>query len=118
MSLLGAVFDGYRQRHPNIGHGVILDFAVVTLDGANPTSFQFTNMVKLLGVGAVLLGSSAPGLDPASVTAAIDGTNANQANVYAWKFTSSTNPTLIASTNNTAQVLIIALGERRGGQVI
>lgn len=118
MSLFGALADGYRQRHPNLGHGIVMDFQVVTLDGSNPTSVQFTNMVKLIAVGAVLLGSAAPGLDPAHVTAAINGTNANQADVYAWKFTSSANPTLIASTNNTAQVLVIAFGERRGGQNI
>jgi len=118
MSLYGALNDGYRQRNPNLGHGIVFDFAIVTLDGSNPTSFQFTEMVKVLAAGAVLLGSTAPGLDPYTVTTVVNGTTVNKVDVYAWKATSSANPTLIASTNSSAQVLIFAMGERRGSQNI
>jgi len=44
---------------------------------------------------ATISGSAAPGLDPALVTVTVSGGNIS---LYAWRFTSNSNPTLIAST--------------------
>ena len=44
---------------------------------------------------ATISGSAAPGLDPALATVTISSGNIS---IYLWKFTSSSNPTLVAST--------------------
>ena len=118
MALYGAVEDARKIRQPSAPGRLGLDFVIVTLDGSNPTSFQFTEFVQVLAAEITLISSSAPGLDPADFTYVINGSNKNQVDVYAWKYTSNANPTLIASTNNTAQIAIMVVGIRREGQSI
>lgn len=66
----------------------------VALDGSNPTSVAH-GLGTCLAVSVQLMGSSAPGVGASVLTAVINGDNID---VYAWKPTSNSNPTLIAST--------------------
>lgn len=64
------------------------------LDGSNPTPVA-TGLTSVIAFVATLKGTAAPGVSTSVLTADISGATAN---VYAWKVTSSGNPTLIAST--------------------
>lgn len=68
----------------------------VMLDGANPTSVT-TGLTTLLGCDVKLLRSTTPGLVSAVLTIQTTAT-AGQLDIYAWDFTSSSNPTLVAGT--------------------
>lgn len=79
----------------------------VTLDGSNPTPVV-TGLSKIDGAQVSLKSATTPGDDPSwlSVDYGTDGT----LNIYAWKNTGGTDPTLVASTNNTAVVCWTAQG--------
>lgn len=64
------------------------------LGGSNPTAVA-TGMTSISSAVVTLEGSSAPGVGTTTLTCVISGSTLN---VYAWKPTSSSNPTLIAST--------------------
>ena len=64
------------------------------LDGSNPTAVV-TGMDAITGVSLAIKGTSAPGVGTSILTYGISG---GTLNVYAWKPTSSSDPTLIAST--------------------
>lgn len=82
----------------------------VTLDGANPTPVA-TGLAVVLGAVACLKQTTAPGDDPSWITVDYGGSiAAGVVNVLAWKNTGGTDPTLVASTNNSAVVSIIAFG--------
>jgi hypothetical protein len=66
----------------------------VALDGVNPTAIQ-TGLRGVVSVALSLRSSPAPGLGTSVLTYEVVGRTLN---VYAWKPTSATNPTLIAST--------------------
>ena len=66
----------------------------LALDGSNPTSIV-TGMDTITGVSLALKGTSAPGVGTSTLTYGISG---NTLSIYAWKPTSSSDPTLIAST--------------------
>jgi len=68
--------------------------APVALDGTNPTSVAH-GLTSCLGVFVQLVGSAAPGTSTSVLTTVINGANID---VYAWKPTSVSNPTLIASS--------------------
>lgn len=78
------VADGYR---------IARSAAPVALDGSNPTTVA-SGLTTIVACGACLAGTDAPGLGTAVLSTAISGTNIN---VYAWKPTDATDPTLIAS---------------------
>ena len=59
------------------------------------------------GGGGVDGGSTTPADDPSAVTSAVSGTTLN---VYAWKNTGGTDPTLVASTDNARLVNWTAWG--------
>ncbi len=87
---------------------------VVTLTGTNPVAIA-TGLDAVESVQFTLLSTTSPGLDPADFTADfanVLGNNvaAGQVNLYAWKYTSNANPTLIASTNASAKVAWLAIG--------
>lgn len=67
---------------------------VGTLDASNPTPIAH-GLANCTSFVATLIGSAAPGVGTSKLTAVISGANAN---VYAWKVTSSSDTTLIAST--------------------
>ena len=76
-----------------------------TLDGSNPTPITH-GLGTCLSFVAQLIGTAAPGLGTAVLTANISGASAN---VYAWKPTSNSDPTLVASTG-TETFYWIAIG--------
>ncbi len=67
---------------------------VGTLDGSNPTSIAH-GLKNCTSFVAMLIGTSAPGDNTSVLTANINGANVD---VYAWKNTGGTDPTLVAST--------------------
>lgn len=94
---------------PNqLGNGAKLWAGEVTLDGANPTPVA-TDLASVVAATATLKQTTAPGDDPSWLT--VDYSLASGiVNVYAWKNTGGTDPTLVASTNNTAVVSVVAVG--------
>lgn len=79
----------------------------VTLDGANPTPVALAAYGKVVLSAVVgLQQSSAPGDDPSWLSHDYSGSTLN---VYAWKNTGGTDPTLVASTNNAAIVDFVAV---------
>ena len=80
----------------------------MTLDGSNPTSVV-TGLTKVLGAVASLKSATAPGDDPSWLSVNYAGTDA-QLDIYAWKNTGGTDPTLVASTNSSAVVTWTAWG--------
>lgn len=66
----------------------------VVLDGSNPTPI-ITGLSSIYGVALTLKGTVAPGDNTSVLTYdSVGGT----VNVYAWKNTGGTDPTLVAST--------------------
>lgn len=78
----------------------------VTLDGTNPTPVT-TGLDVIISATANQKTTSAPGDDPSAFT--VDFT-AGALSIYAWKNTGGTDPTLVASTNNSAVVCWMAVG--------
>jgi hypothetical protein len=72
----------------------------VTLDGSNPTPVT-TGLNTIVAAQATLKSSSAPADDPSWVSVDYTGSDGTL-NVYAWKNTGGTDPTLVASTNSAA----------------
>ena len=80
----------------------------VTLDGSNPTPVALARYLRqVTGAVVSMEGSTTPGDDPSAVTSAVSGTTLN---VYAWKNTGGTDPTLVASTDNARLVNWTAWG--------
>jgi hypothetical protein len=96
----GAV-NWFSQKAP-----LSFDFGTGTLDGSNPTPVTH-RLNQVVGAFVQHISTTAPGVDPTKLTAAI---SSNTLNVYAWKPTSTTDTTLIASTNNSATFFWLAWG--------
>ena len=79
-----------------------------TLDGSNPTPVT-TGLSVVLAAVVGLKQVSAPGDDPSWLSHNYTGADGTL-NIYAWKNTGGTDPTLVASTNSTATVDWIAIG--------
>ncbi len=94
-------------------HGMnnqVLITGTVVLDGGNPTPIALSAYcTAVLGAVVSMDGSVAPGDDPSLITHAISGTTVN---VYAWKNTGGTDPTLVASTDNARLVHFFAIGTK------
>jgi hypothetical protein len=82
----------------------------VTLDGSNPSSVT-TTLTTITSCVVVDKRSTAPGLDPQMVTTATAAV-AGRLDVYAWKATSVTDPTLIASTDADDVIDWICIGTK------
>ena len=96
----------YLDWHGFLGKGVVA--GKVQLDGGNPTPIDLSAYFTSVEAAVVSMdGSVAPADDPSLITHAISGTTVD---VYAWKNTGGTDPTLVASTNNSAVVGWIAVG--------
>lgn len=67
---------------------------ITALDGSNPTSIAH-GMKSVTSVTLTLQGSAAPGDNTSILTYVVNGDNVD---VYAWKNTGGTDPTLVAST--------------------
>lgn len=88
----------------------ILARGVATLDGSNPTSVT-TGLATVVSATVALKSSTAPGDDPSWFSVDFGGgVTAGQLDIYAWKNTGGTDPTLVASTNSSAVVSWIAIG--------
>lgn len=82
----------------------------VTLDGTNPTSVT-TGLATVVAANVNQKVAVTPGDDPSAFTVDYGGgVTAGQLDVYAWKNTSGSDPTLVPSTNNAAVVSWIAIG--------
>ncbi len=91
-----------------LGSGLRMVVGTVTLDGSNPTPVSLAGYLEAVSAGVVSYeGSGSPADDPNQVTSAVSGTTLN---VYAWKNTSGTDPTMTASANNSRLVNFIAIG--------
>lgn len=84
-----------------------ITFGEVTLDGSNPTSVM-TGLSTIASATASLKSSTAPGDDPSWVS--VNYSTGGQLDIYAWKNTGGTDPTLVASTNNSAVICWQAFG--------
>ncbi|MEW6129595.1 MAG: hypothetical protein AB1757_21320 [Acidobacteriota bacterium] len=99
----------------SVGDSLLIEFnqdsqpqvlgGTVLLDGANPVSVV-TGLTTIFGATASILKNSSPGDDPVQVTVTFSGGNLE---IFAWK-TDGSDPTLIASTNNTETVSWVAIG--------
>lgn len=94
------------------GTGYTLARGEATLDGSNPTSVTIVGLGAIAAAHVSLKSASAPGDDPSWLSvdygAAVP---AGQLDIYAWKNTGGTDPTLVASTNASAVVSWIAIGD-------
>lgn len=97
--------------------GYRLMAGTVVLDGSNPTPVDLSAYMSSVTFGICQMdGSVAPGDDPSYITS--NAAAASVLNVYAWKNTSGTDPTLVASTDNARLVDWFAIGPtipRKGG---
>lgn len=97
-----AVITGSSEVRPS---AVGIVGGVVALDGSNPTPVT-TGLTTILAASATLEGAVAPGDNTSVLTVAISG---GTLSIYAWKNTSGTDPTLVASTG-TENVHWVAYG--------
>lgn len=79
-----------------------------TLDGSNPTTAA-TGLTTIVAATVSLKQATAPGDDPSWLSCNYTGSDGNL-DIYAWKNTGGTDPTLVASTNSSAVVSWIAVG--------
>lgn len=93
----------------NLAAGFAVARGEVLLDGANPTSVA-TGLATVSAAFACIKLATTPGDDPVLVTVDYaESVAAGQLDIYAWK-NNGTDPTLVASTNNTVFVSWIAIG--------
>jgi hypothetical protein len=77
-----------------VASGYVVARGETALDGSNPTPVV-TGLSTVTGFSATLKGSAAPGVGTTTLTYTA---SAGTVSVYAWKPTSNSDPTLIAST--------------------
>lgn len=76
----------------------------IALDGSNPTPIA-TGLTSIVAAVACLKGNAAPGDNTSVVTVDISG---GTVNLYGWKNTGGTDPTLVASTGTeTVEYIVI-----------
>lgn len=90
--------------------GVKIKHGEITLDGTNPTSVA-TGLASIVAATASFKTATALGDDPNALSVDYGGSvAAGQLDIYAWKNTSGTDPTQVASTNNAIVISYIAIG--------
>lgn len=100
------VQTGGAIKYNGVASTGVIKSGTVTLDGSNPT--PVTTGLTTVVTGLVSMKSTAtPGDDPVYFTVDYSG---GTLNVYAWKNTTGTDPTLVASTNNTVTIDWVAVG--------
>ncbi len=85
---------GVADGVSGVAAGYVVARGETALDGLNPTPVS-TGLTTVVSFTATLKGTAAPGVGTSVLTANISGATVN---VYAWKVTSNSDPTLIAST--------------------
>jgi hypothetical protein len=93
--------------YDNKGNVLAIASGTVTLDGTNPTDVV-TGLTSIVGAAVSLKQATTPGDDPSWLSCDWSG---GTLSIYAWKNTGGTDPTLVASTNNTAVVTWMAQGQ-------
>ena len=91
-----------------VGQGYRIARGTATLDGSNPTTVD-TGLTTIVTAVVSLKAASTPGDDPSWLSANYSGSDGNL-DIYAYKNTGGTDPTLVASTNNSATIDWIAVG--------
>ena len=97
--------DGLNAVPAAVAAGYKIARGETALDGSNPTPIA-TGLTTIIGLAVTLKGTAAPGVGTSVITANINGANID---TYAWKVTTSTDNTLIASTG-TETVYWVAVG--------
>ena len=94
--LVTAVNAGTTVGNPvaGVASGYKIARGETALDGSNPTPVA-TGLTTVVAFVATLKGTAAPGVSTSVLTYDISGATVN---VYAWKPTSTSVPTLVAST--------------------
>ncbi len=86
----------------------------VQLDGSNPTTIDVAaisgKIRQVVGAVVSLEGSATPSDDPTSLTSVVNG---GQLDIYAWKNSSGTDPTQVASTDASRKVNVFGWGSPR-----
>jgi hypothetical protein len=107
--LLGGGLSGVKASGSFVALGTTngrkINGGTIALDGSNPTPVAH-GLTTCTGFVAILQGTSAPGDNTSVLTYNINGANVD---VYAWKNTGGTDPTLVASTG-TETISWIAIG--------
>jgi hypothetical protein len=80
----------------------------IALDGSNPTNVT-TGLATVVAACVSLKGTAAPGDNTSVLTYDLPAGTPGQLDIYAWKNTGGTDPTLVASTG-TETVAWIAIG--------
>lgn len=88
--------------------GLKIARGTATLDGSNPTTVA-TGLNTIVAAVVSLKAASTPGDDPSWVSHNYSGADGNL-DIYAYKNTGGTDPTLVASTNSSATFDWIAIG--------
>ena len=89
--------------------GLVFMGGTVVLDGGNPTDIDLSAYMSSLLAGVTSMsGSVAPGDDPSLITQQCAA--ASVLNIYAWKNTTGTDPTLVASTDSARVIDWFAVG--------
>jgi hypothetical protein len=91
-----------------LGNEAKLFAGEVTLDGSNPTNID-TGLRGIVAAEVTQKTAVAPGDDPSAFTVTYSESS-GILSVHAWRNTGGTDPTLIASTNNTAVISVVAVG--------
>ena len=108
IALEAATADGDVIEVLPCDSGLRVARGTATLDGSNPTTVA-TGLNTIVAACVSLKTTTAPGDDPSWLSHNYSGPDGNL-DIYAWKNTGGTDPTLVASTNNTATVDWIAIG--------
>lgn len=104
----GADGDFFEVMQLPGGQAYRIARGTATLDGSNPTTVA-TGLNTIVAAVVSLKAASTPGDDPSWVSASYSGSDGNL-DIYAYKNTGGTDPTLVASTNNSATFDWIAIG--------
>lgn len=104
-----SLFDGSENDIKTAPAAVAAGYKIArgetALDGSNPTTVT-TGLTTVVAFVATLKGTSAPGDSTSVLTANI---SSGDVDVYAWKNTGGTDPTLVASTG-TESFYWVAIG--------
>jgi hypothetical protein len=87
---------GVAHGVAGVADGYILARGTASLDGSNPTPIA-TGLTTIVAAVVQLRGTGAPGDGTSVLTTDFSGADGTL-NVYAWKNTGGTDPTLVAST--------------------
>ena len=88
------------KLYPAGAQGLKCSFGTITADGSNPTPViaAVTGLSVVLAGQVTLKSTAAPADDPSWVSCDAPAASPGQLDIYFWKNTGGTDPTLVAST--------------------